>query len=456
MFNPTNKIIIVDDQENDLLSLAKVFLKNGIACKTILYDGAYESPLKGVRIAFFDIKILGKSFDNTQEEYDYKADRDLSSLFNDLAYAIETCISANNGPCALIFWSNNNQVIPSFKEYVNERYPDLPSPVITDCIDKDEFIGKTSEEFIEKFNSIFNKNAINLLFKYEEHCSIAAMESINDLFQIIPRTNSKWGSDTGFAENFDSIFSSLAAKKSGLEFARKNPDKAIYEALSPVLNFKLEKKAINLEWVNYLSKLKSGTPNYPTSFKKEILNSIFHLDDSPDLLSSTRGAVCEFKFKVSFCKKILFSLKPYFGKIEKELKMKFSEFVLFKEDVPQNVRESIRGKSKFIVLEISAACDYSQNKKRNHKYIMGLQTPKIELKHIDENKLSDAVFYKEVPTLYYENETIDLWFNFNFVLSSDEINRGIMTPHYSLKKELMDLITTRFANHISRIGITTA
>ena len=55
MFNENNRIIIVDDEESQLLELAKVFLFNGVSCKTILYNQTYDKPLNGVRIAFFDI-----------------------------------------------------------------------------------------------------------------------------------------------------------------------------------------------------------------------------------------------------------------------------------------------------------------------------------------------------------------------------------------------------------------
>lgn len=51
-----NRIIIVDDADEDLQKLSDVFHKYGIGCKTFRYDGFNfpDTPLEGVRFAFFD------------------------------------------------------------------------------------------------------------------------------------------------------------------------------------------------------------------------------------------------------------------------------------------------------------------------------------------------------------------------------------------------------------------
>lgn len=49
-----NRIIIVDDADEDLQKLSDAFHKYGIGCKTFRYDGFNfpDTPLKGVRFAF--------------------------------------------------------------------------------------------------------------------------------------------------------------------------------------------------------------------------------------------------------------------------------------------------------------------------------------------------------------------------------------------------------------------
>lgn len=50
-----NRIIIIDDSEEDLATLRKVFYDHGIGCKGFVYDDFNfpKQPLKGVRFAFF-------------------------------------------------------------------------------------------------------------------------------------------------------------------------------------------------------------------------------------------------------------------------------------------------------------------------------------------------------------------------------------------------------------------
>lgn len=54
-----NRIIIVDDSEEDLTILRNVFYDHGIGCRGFVHDDFNypKQPLKGVRFAFFDIHL---------------------------------------------------------------------------------------------------------------------------------------------------------------------------------------------------------------------------------------------------------------------------------------------------------------------------------------------------------------------------------------------------------------
>lgn len=465
MFNPSNRIVIVDDVEEQLLELAKAFLINGIACKTILYDQTYDNPLEGVRLAFFDITLTGKVVDLDLDIFDYKNDRNLSSIFNDLAIGIKNCISSVNGPFALIFWSKNTKVVPNFIDYVNERFPELPSPILIDTLNKTDFIGKTAEEIKEKIDQIFVDKPIKLLFDFESKCEKAAITAVNEISKIIPNSSPdfKWLDYKLFDENFDLIFSSIAKATLGNEHAILHTDRAVYEALLPMMNYNILNDSVNSEdWKQHLKSIKNSKSQYPHGFTEGVLNSIFHLDTNSKVELSTRGAVFEYKFKVPFLNKVLFSLIPYFATMEKEMNQKFARFVSFIEGIGSDVKENIRGRSQFVVIEISASCDFSQNKSRNHKYVLGLITPKIDEKYLDSENISQSVFYKELPVFkiinkpefILNNEDFQIWINFNYVVSGFSKNKNFGKPLFILKKEIIDMIGNRYANHVSRIGIT--
>jgi hypothetical protein len=465
MFNSSNRIIIVDDVESQLLELAKAFLINGIACKTILYDQEYDEPLTGVRLAFFDITLTGKVIDLDLEVFDYKTDRNLSSVFNDLAIGIRNCISSSNGPFALVFWSKNTKVVPNFIDYVNERFHDLPSPILIDTLNKTDFISKSPEEIKEKIDQIFVNKPVKLLFDFESKCEKAAINTVNEITKVIPNDSDgdKWPDYMLFDKNFDLIFSSIAKATLGNEHAKLNTDRAVYEALLPMMNYKILSDSVNKhDWEPHLKSISNPKLEYPQDFSPGILNSIFHLDISSKIESSTRGAVFEYNFRISFVSMILFSLVPYFETIEKEMNQKFAKFISFSDIISQEQKEYIRGHSQFVVIEISASCDYSQNKSRNHKYVLGLITPTIDEKYIDAKNISPSVFYKELPVFNIgnrpeftlNNKDFQIWINFNFVISNFKKNKNIGRPLFILKKEIIDMIGNRYANHVSRIGIT--
>jgi hypothetical protein len=467
MFNANNRIIIVDDEEPQLIELAKTFLATGIGCKTIWYNPTYNIPLTNVRVAFFDMNLTGKIIDLDQETFDYKKDKNLSSAFNDLTFAIQNCISVDNGPYALIFWSKHAKAFPNFIEYVNERCPDMPSPILINAMNKSDLAGKSAEEIQSNIEQFFKDKSISLLFDFESKCENAAIETVNEIIKIIPKNEhpeeNGWLNNGGFEENFDLVFSTIAKATLGNEHAKLNTDRAVYEALLPMMNYKILCDSVNKhDWEQHLKSISNPKLEYPQGFSQGILNSIFHLDISSKIESSSRGAVFEYNFRVPFFSKILFSLIPYFETIEKEMNRKFAKFISFSDKISQEDKEYIRGHSQFVVIEISASCDYSQNKSRNHKYVLGLITPTIDEKYLDTEIISQSVFYKELPVFnisnrsefILNNENFQIWINFNYVVSSFSKDKNFGKPLFILKKEIIDMIGNRYANHVSRIGIT--
>lgn len=437
-YKPNNKIIIVDDVQTDLDDLSKQFHENGIGCKTFLYDITYSTPLKNVRIAFFDINInpTGSGSD--------------SQKFNSLANAIKQYIHAENGPYALIFWTKDADIVKDLIDYIAKRHSDCPKPFYVSYIDKTDFIQNPQE----KIDAVLNDEIIELLFDFENKTSISASETINQIYNITPSTD-EWGSNNNFKQNFDKIFSKISTSTLGHDHARKNPDRAVYEALLPIINYKIINNSIvENNWGKFLKEISGKNLQYPQNFAEGLLNTIFHIDNTSRVTEDIRGAVFEYNFEVTFLEKFFCSLVPYFSKLEREYKLQFSNFFTFQDSVPENIKDSIRGNSKFIIIEISSACDFSQNKSRNHKYILGLITPKFDKNFIDTKKIGNSIFYKEMPLFQLDGEDFNIWLNFNYVISDFSKNKNFGKPLFILKKEIMDMIGNRYASHVSRIGIT--
>lgn len=241
----------------------------------------------------------------------------------------------------------------------------------------------------------------------------------------------------------------------GYEHANISPDRAVHEALLPIMNYRLLSNSIlETDWKVHLKSIRNRNSEYPDNFNKGILNSIFHIDTISEVTFDKRGSVFEYNYEIPFSESYLINLVPYFEKLEEITNINFAKFITFNDEITSEFKDKIRGQSKFIAIEISASCDFSQNKARNHKYVLGLITPKIDPSNLDENKISKSVFYKELPVFFINNIESQIWINFNYVLSNFNPDKNLGKPQFILKKEIIDLIGNRYANHVSRIGIT--
>ena len=362
MFQVSNKIIIVDDQQKELDILSQAFLNNGIGCRPLLYDNAYFEPLSNIRIAFFDLNIGEKQVDDTGKTPE-EVEKLNSGVYNDLAVAINQYISKDNGPFALIFWTKKKQIIDGFIKYMQnpERgFSDSPYPIVIDCIDKDEFISADNgAKLSEKLLEVLNLEEIKFLFNFETKANEAAEKTINKLYEIIPK-DEKWGDNKILFDNLGKILSKIAASTLGFQHSKENPNKAVYEGLLPLLNSEIINSESEVNWELILAPLFEGKIISPSDLIQRKVNSIFHIESS-DTDKSKRGSVIEIN---RFDSKVLESLNI------DDFNKWFDKLFPFKTNAKGLVkRRFTRIHSKMIAIELSAACDYSNQKPRINKYV---------------------------------------------------------------------------------------
>ena len=139
---------------------------------------------------------------------------------------------------------------------------------------------------------------------------------------------------------------------------------------------------------------------------------------------------------------------------------------LFKSIVGYNINDWIngvllkntkyQGKTKeLIAVEISAACDYSNMKKRTHQYLLGIIVPKTIQQQVVSPLLGEAFF--DLPFGFmYDDEECHMFLHFNYLISEEEnsaVFKLLGKRLFSLKNEVMNMIGERHARHIARIGI---
>jgi hypothetical protein len=446
MFKVSNKIIIVDDIQSQLDTLSRAFLDNGIGCRPLLYENIYNEPLLNIRIAFFDLNIGGKTVNDTGKTPE-EIEKLNSAVYNDLAIALNQYISKNNGPFALIFWTRNKKIIEGFISYMQnpERgFSDTPSPILIDCIDKDEV---NAENLPVKLLEILNKEQIKFLFNFETKANEAAEKTIDKLYEIIPK-DEKWGENEVFLDNLGKILSKIAASTLGFDYSKENPNKAVYEGLLPLLNNELINSDSEVDWSKLLTPLFSAA-----SFKEIVspddsiqrkVNSIFHLEPYAGE-KDVRGNVIEID-KTNL--EILQSFNIA------DVTLWFNKLLPFNRDKTA-LKRATRNDAKLIAIELSAACDFSNKKERINKYVLGFMIPCINVKEdINHEQRIESSYHLGGCDFILGDENFQIWLNLNFVFGVRSDDPRLGESLFIMKKEIMDMLGNKYASHVSRIGIT--
>ncbi len=448
MFEKQNRIIIVDDRQDELDTLSKAFLDNGIGCRPLLYENTYKDALSKIRIAFFDLNIGNKIVDDSGKTPE-EIEKLNSGVYNDIAIALNQYIDKKNGPYALIFWTKNKKIIEGFIKYMQnpERgFANTPFPIFINCIDKDEFF-ENKENLSTKLLEVLNSEEIRFLFDFEDKARIAGEETINKIYEIIPKDNN-WGESTILFDNLGKILSKIAASTLGFEHSKKYPCKAIYEGLIPILNSELSSMSSDIDWTRLLNPLYAATKykelTSPDDSIQRKVNSVFHIEQS-NSKKDVRGTVLLIEQSSSTILNTfdIADVNEWFSKI------------LSIKDGRETLKTSILNATKLVAIEISAACDYSNNKQRINKYILGAMTPIIDIeKDVNLKGKIESSYHVGETNFHFENNDFQIWLNLNFVFGTNPNDERLGKPMFKLKKEIMDMIGNKYASHISRIGIT--
>lgn len=448
MFKVKNKIIIVDDRQDELDTLSRAFLDNGIGCRPLLYDNAYFEPLSNIRIAFFDLNIGEKKVDDSGKTPE-EVEKLNSGVYNDLAVALNQYIAKDNGPFALIFWTKNKKIVDGFINYMQnpERgFSDSPFPIVIDCIDKDEFINANNNNNLsQKLLGVLNLEEIKFLFNFETKANEAAEKTINKLYEIIPK-DEKWGENKILFDNLGKILSKIAASTLGFQHSKENPNKAVYEGLLPLLNNEIINSESEVNWKIILAPLFEGKIISPSDLIQRKVNTIFHIESS-DTDKSKRGSVIEIN---KYDSKVLESLNIY------DFNEWFDKLFPFKTNAKGLIKkEFTRIHSKLIAIELSAACDYSNQKPRINKYILGMLTPCFDTKNdISSSQRIESSYHLGGCDFNIDDENFQIWLNLNFVFGVRSDDPRLGESLFIMKKEIMDMLGNKYASHVSRIGIT--
>lgn len=434
MFGNISKVLVIDNDKPDLDRISKVLYSINLPALSIHYSAANppENPFSGIRLAFFDINLIDGRVNEIQ-------------IITSLVNAIKQYISIENGPYVLIFWTSNKGLVDIIKEHINKReLKSVPKPFLIECIDKTYGTGDPNE-LREILSQILSNDIIQLLFDYESKVTQAAGKTLKTIFDVVSNGQDSWGESKGFEKNFDLVFSNVACEALGFDNAKLNPISAVRDGLNPILINELGNIELSNRWKNNLQHLIGIKEKHQfVKITKEYvcqLNSIYHLNlNTSDVTKLHRGIVIEFNPTDEL-------MISNFGLPIKQIKHTFLPFI---KEMPKEQKTEIKEQSKFVLLEISAACDFAQNNHRSYTFILGLLIPAFDLKLL--NRRSDAIISS--PFFSYQSKDYFLFFNARYILhSTSEGSEVLGDILFRLKNDLLNIITTQYSNYISRLGV---
>lgn len=436
MISASYKIIAVDNEESELDKIFRVFSELRVACLPVLYNIGDLMPVKfaGIRLAFFDLNLGPGS----------PGDSDLCNI---VSQALKNIIDKKNGPYALIIWSLHADKLPVIKQYIEEREKDnIPSPILVDSIDKVQVVDNPAKLKAE-IRRVLSNSTLTALFDYENMALQAATDSMNSLFDLIPKGSDKWGEHTDFDKNFDIIFSRMAVNATEREYARNNPKGSIKKALSPILVHNINNLNLDDSWNTLLTKFDSKLPK---DLDVGRLNTAYHITDLKKLHKDIRGVVTVSNLGTSY--------KPLFGKTKREIFEYMFDIDPSNSKIDLSKVDEFYKKCEFVFLEISASCDYANRKPRVLKYMLGIEHPyPIDLykEGTKKSDKKDAVnqSFISTPVFLIKNQNRAVKFNLRFVLGLNAEYEKIGKVKYKLNDNIVDMISNSYSSFVSRIGI---
>lgn len=435
MLAEKNSIILVDDSADDLMRISSIFAERGIGCRSFLYDGINfpEEPLTGVRMVFMDINLSNSGDQNSQ--------------FAVLSEALQKYVSMENTYFVLVFWTTHVDYIEGFKAFVNrdENTNQLPKPMLVMPLGKDEFIDD-DEALEEKLSQIFNEKLTRCLFSFDENIQKAANKCLEEIVSLAPFDDS-WGNNTIFETNVRNLFTKIAVDYLGLNPAKANPDKAIMEVITPSFLYDLTEVNQNT-WKEFLEmEGKTDVDLQNISFSGDNtsarLNTILNIDPSTEDVEA-RGSVRNIKTDKD--------AQQYF---ENAFTVTMEDFIQKKMVEPK--KEGFADVASVVAVELSAACDYSNDKPRLHRYMLGILCKRKDYDdYVSKNKtkqLGDHLM--TVPfDIMYNNDVYCMTYNLNYTFNEEKADLfGKLGERiFGLKSDFMNFISDKYAQHISRLG----
>ncbi|HID9392964.1 TPA: hypothetical protein ACXIY6_001199 [Serratia marcescens] len=438
---PRAKVIIVDDNEDELKKLAEAFHYSGIPCLPLQYESRDRVKRYGIE----------KSTDIRWLFIDLHLEPDSGSDTAQLVGPIKEVIShlIKGGIYSLVFWSKHTDKVNAVIERI-KRDEDLsnniPAPLNYACIDKNDFIDDAMRLKEKLKDTLLDNKLVSSMLRWENAVANASSNILTKVHQLAGN-NTQWDMESK-NENIKHIISLLAHEASGYKVARENANISLNKGLFSLVEddySNLTKKDI---WSDFEFSSNGQLRKVPSDTKVKLNTYILTEEIS---LNKNGDALYE-KGVISFFDRKNENIKSLLGSVDLDTIIR-EEFTVVTQKV--KLSDVILG-----VIEISPDCDHANKKIKMHRFILTALVP-TEL-FTDEcwvaiNKSQHEGVFKEIPDILYKDKKYKVFLSFKYIISIpslDENKSMFGLEALRLKDDILIKIRTEMARYISRPGYT--
>ncbi len=476
-----NRVIVVDDKVGDGEVITRRLWKSQVPCfflhysDDVLFDLDSEKKFEGIRIVFQDIALVSTGIPDNR---DYAA----------AAAGLDLLLSDENGPWLLVAWSTwgnepdkGDQYAKDLFSYLKQHLAEGKRPFHYIVLDKQPYLEngedgmhgavkpesaiseEEKEHLVGEVRRITNQAiSLNVLNQWESDVKHSASRLVNDLWMMVN------------TDSLDAASSSLSNVLYELAFAAEgkrlkdvdNIAEPLYRILSELLYdkvFHMTPSAIEIEGKR------------SSKVDKTAINTMLHWESYKEGGGRSPGAI-------------------YFWPENKEVNLggvgvspeNFKTFMVdaFIAGSPAQKAAIVRddkvlGEAKLVLIDVTAACDYSNKKNFWRRFMVGLMVPGSdkELFYKEDERFKRPIlegqFLKGTPDFICDGKEFSFLFNSRLVLSLNDEKDYLsdnrcgndesvylpdidkLAPVGRLREQLFQELLTWFSGMITRPGVVT-
>lgn len=455
--------VVIDNDADDVLGITTALSKNGISTLPIHYRDPTTAlelcegvAAAGPRIIITDIQLRDGGADPTVS--------DLSAV----AACLQRIVERTEGPYVVLAWTTKPEALEGLKDRVSKLFQlrGIRMPMYFDRICKDDCsIGEneySANEILTRFQEHLESEASTRALMHWE-CSVlrAATESLNTLSVLDVST---------LPQSLKALAEAVAGSNlKGFEAT------AINEAFAYVLKDKLSLLSLSTDAVERWNRVFDSASGTVPELSKHQLNTLLHIDQNPQQEVICPGDV----WIVEKPDKGLFR-QIEVGRSSKNLLTKLvNEFLTspieghelnraaIQESDPEKKAE-LAGEfkcqfgeplkeaqlaAKIVMVEISPACDFANQKKPLKTVALGVLVPSDKVGSAVVVKSSDANILAKIM---YEDREHFLGFSAKYITALSEeltkLDQLNLTKTMRIRESLLQSWIHRFSAYNSRIG----